>query len=187
MGLAVHRSCHDTTKHLSGCAICKQVLPTIWDVLIHSCINNGILPKESAKCYEVLHTTWGVLSHSCINNGILPKESAKCYEVLHTTWGVLSHSCINNEILPKESAKCYEVLLTRLDVKFHERTTNGHNYDGNRFICGVCRDFYPTQRQLLGHLGLHTCEMTVTCTLYRVGFSVDSLEKHACFGPVRKN
>ena len=158
LGLAVHRSFH-TTNNQSGCAICKQMLPTSSDVLSHSCVKRNI-PSGCAICKEILPTSRDVLSHSCVKSGILPKACAKCCEVLFTPF----------------------------DLKFHTCTTKKHNLNKACFVCGICRVSYPTQGQLLGHMGLHTGETTLECTVCRVGFtSVDSLEKHACLGPVRKN
>ena len=162
-------------KQMFHCEKCPKVFKSFKGLAIHGSFHAEKYQSGCALCKKIFYTSRDALSHICTHNGGLSMD-------------VLSLSCVKSGILPNYCAKCKAVLLSPLDVKYHDCTMNKHNFDNDCFICGVCRASYPTQKHLLGHMGLHTGEATVECTLCRVGFtSADSLEKHACLGPVRKN
>ena len=116
---------------------------------------------------------------------------AICKSIIHTTHD--SQNTKRTRPLPDLCTTCYTIstsagyIQVSLDEKNQDDTLNEHNYQEDSYICGICRAAYPTKKHLLGHMGLHTQEASVECTLCRVGFtSAGILETHACLGPVRR-
>ena len=153
------------------------------------------------KCSRMFRSRKGLAVHNHCHADEQQSGCALCKKVLCTPDDVLNHRCVmtptlidvpdnsNNTIRaqPTFCTRCYDILVTPDEIRFHECTTNQHNYEDDFFICGVCRAAYPTKKHLIGHLYVHTGEASIECTLCRVGFtSADSLEKHACLGPVRR-
>ena len=134
-GLAVHNHCH-ADKQQSGCALCKKVLYTAYDVLNHRCV------------------------------------------MTPTLFDVPDNSNNTNRAQPTFCTRCYDILVTPDDIRFHECTTNQHNYEEDFFICGVCRAAYPTKKHLIGHISPVHVLVYHSCLKKYFSNSTKSLDKY---------